>query len=110
MVEYPSQSQVPHFIFPLVVYLGYECRVRSLKQVDIEGTELLRMCKKVQCATPGDRGAFIAESGDGRIRLPDHFPHFLPNPEARPSVCAVYTAVAQCRPAGTGSRKQAHSS
>ncbi|CAN0018446.1 unnamed protein product [Ectocarpus sp. 6 AP-2014] len=68
------------------VWQGKHCH----GQVELEGTELLRMCKKVQNATPGGRSAFIAESGDGRIRLPDHFPHFLPNPEARPSAFRPY--------------------
>lgn len=56
---------------------------RPSQQVELEGSELLRMCKKVQNTTPGGRADFVVDCRGGGLRLPDHFPHFLPNPEAR---------------------------
>ncbi|CAM9137499.1 unnamed protein product [Scytosiphon promiscuus] len=61
------------------VWQGKHCH----GQVELEGSELLRMCKKVQNATVGGRADFLVDNAGGGICLTDHFPHFLPNPEAR---------------------------
>lgn len=51
-------------------------------QVELEGSELMRLSKVVQNATADRCGDFTVECGSGEVRLPDHFPHFLPTPEA----------------------------
>lgn len=53
-------------------------------QVQLEGSQLLNMCKKVKNAAVHSRVEFlISDRQDGGCRLPDHFPHFVDRPEVR---------------------------
>ena len=53
------------------------------QKLELQGFELVRLCKRVKNASAGDHTDFEADSGNGHARLPDHSPHFLRAPEAR---------------------------
>lgn len=61
---------------------AFTCGVLShMFQVELGGVELERMCKKVLNASVDGGADFVVVDGNGITRLPDYFPHYLPNPK-----------------------------
>lgn len=58
--------------------------INDVLQIELESTELLRMCKQVRNVEAVRSAEFTLHDPS---RLPDYFPHFLAKPEVRLSPC-----------------------